>query len=62
MIEGMHFNNYSELTDTELQSLASQGDRTAENELAIRYLRLVRICSRPYFLAGGDSEDLIRKG
>jgi len=62
MIEGMHFNNYSELTDTELQSLASLGDRTAENELAIRYLRLVRICSRPYFLAGGDSEDLIQEG
>ncbi len=55
-------NSYYELTDAELQSLAVQGDRTAENELAIRYLRLVRICSRPYFLAGGDSEDLIQEG
>ena len=62
MTEKMHLDNYSELTDIELQSLAARGDRGAENELAIRYLRLVRICSRPYFLAGGDSEDLIQEG
>ena len=62
MNRSMHLNSYNELTDTELQSLAVQGDPTAENELAIRYLRLVRICSRPYFLAGGDSEDLIQEG
>ena len=55
-------NFYNELTDTELQRLAINGDSSAENELAIRYLRLVRICSRPYFLAGGDSEDLIQEG
>jgi len=54
--------NYTELTDTELQALAVQGDSSAENELAIRYRRLVRVCSRPYFLAGGDSEDLIQEG
>ncbi len=53
---------YTELTDTELQALAVKGDSSAENELAIRYRRLVRICSRPYFLAGGDSEDLIQEG
>ena len=62
MIEKMHLDNYSELTDNELQALAVKGDSTAENELSIRYLRLVRICSRPYFLAGGDSEDLIQEG
>ena len=28
----------------------------------MRYSRLVRICARPYFLAGGDSEDLIQEG
>ena len=28
----------------------------------VRYNRLVRICARPYFLAGGDSEDLIQEG
>ena len=28
----------------------------------MRYNRLVRVCARPYFLAGGDSEDLIQEG
>ena len=27
----------------------------------MRYNRLVRICSRPFFLTGGDSEDLIQE-
>ena len=42
--------------------LASSGDREAEETLAGRYLRLVRACARPFFLAGGDSEDLIQEG
>lgn len=54
--------NYSELEDNVLQKLASEGDRVAEEELAMRYIRLVRICSRPLFLAGGDNEDLIQEG
>ena len=62
MTENLHLENYLELSDNELQTLAVNGDSAAENELAIRYRRLVRICSRPYFLAGGDSEDLIQEG
>jgi len=27
-----------------------------------RYTRLVRTCARPYFLVGGDAEDLIQEG
>lgn len=54
--------DYAQLDDTELQALASSGDRDAEDALAERYLRLVRICARPLFLAGGDSEDLIQEG
>lgn len=50
------------LDDMELQRLAVNGDRDAEEALAERYLRLVRICARPLFLAGGDSEDLIQEG
>ena len=50
------------MDDTMLQKLASGGDRDAEDSLAARYLRLVRICARPLFLAGGDSEDLIQEG
>ena len=29
--------------------------------MVLRYNRLVRICARPYFLTGGDSEDLIQE-
>ena len=54
--------DYAEMDDTMLQSLAFDGDRDAEDALAARYLRLVRICARPLFLAGGDSEDLIQEG
>lgn len=54
--------NYAELDDSQLQSLVSDGDRAAEEALADRYVRLVRKCARPLFLAGGDSEDLIQEG
>lgn len=53
---------YKELSDIELQKLAVEGDKDAEEELITRYLRLVRACARPLFLAGGDSEDLIQEG
>ena len=51
-----------ELPDGALCSLVSKGDREAEELLVIRYRRLVRICARPFFLAGGDREDLIQEG
>ncbi len=54
--------DYDGLNDTDLQKLAAAGDRTAEEALAERYMRLVRVCARPLFLAGGDSEDLIQEG
>lgn len=54
--------NYSKFEDNVLQKLANEGDRDAEEQLAIRYIRLVRICARPLFLAGGDSEDLTQEG
>lgn len=50
------------LTDEVLCMQATSGDRIAEEQLILRYNRLVRICARPYFLAGGDSEDLIQEG
>lgn len=50
------------LTDETLCLRAASGDRMAEEALVMRYNRLVRICARPYFLAGGDSEDLIQEG
>jgi RNA polymerase sporulation-specific sigma factor len=50
------------LSDQELQRLASLGDRQAEETLVERYMQNVRACARPFFLAGGDSEDLIQEG
>ena len=50
------------LSDEDLCLRAGNGDRFAEELLVERYIRFVRSCSRPYFLAGGDSEDLIQEG
>ena len=50
-----------EYSDERLCALAAEGCRSAEEELVKRYFRQVRVCARPYFLAGGDSEDLIQE-
>ena len=54
--------NLAELPDETLCSMAAAGNRVAEEALVTRYTRLVRTCARPFFLAGGDSEDLIQEG
>ncbi len=54
--------NYSELDDNRLQELAAVSDRQAEERLVVKYMRLVRRCSRPFFLVGGAPEDLIQEG
>ena len=46
----------------QLAKKAASGDSAAEEALVSEYSRLVKICARPYFLAGGDSEDLIQEG
>ena len=48
--------------DEALCALAASGVREAEEVLVTRYGRLVRTCARPFFLVGGDSEDLIQEG
>lgn len=50
-----------EQSDEVLCSMVNAGDRDAEEILVVRYQRLTRACARPYFLAGGDSEDLIQE-
>lgn len=58
-------NDVSELErrpDEDLCLLAAAGNRLAEETLVTRYNRLVRTCARPFFLAGGDSEDLTQEG
>ena len=48
-------------SDEMLCTLAACGSRDAEEALVARYNRLVRSCARPFFLAGGDSEDLTQE-
>ena len=55
-------NDYADFSDLELQQLAVSGDRAAEEVLVGRCMQLVRACARPFFLAGGDSEDLTQEG
>ena len=55
-------NDYSSLDDSALLTLARGGDKLAEDTLILRYRRTVLACTRPYFLAGGDSEDLLQEG
>lgn len=55
-------NDLVSLSDEELCALTARGNARGEEELVSRYTRLVRVCSRPLFLAGGDSEDLIQEG
>ena len=54
--------DYPVLTDLELHALYLSGDAEAGNALVLRYSRLVKVCTRPFFLAGGDSEDLLQEG
>ncbi len=53
---------FTDMSDEELCSLVKGGCREAEETLVNRYWRVVRQLSRPYFLAGGDSEDLTQEG
>ena len=57
-----HSDLLNTVTDEQLAELASAGNREAEELLVSRYHQLVRACARPFFLAGGDSEDLIQEG
>ena len=52
----------SKLSDAELLALVSAGNADAEEALAERYSRLVRICARPLFLIGGDSQGRTQEG
>ena len=56
---------YSELeqmSDEALCTALQNGTSAAGDILAHRYRKLVRCCAHPYFLAGGDSVDLLQEG
>jgi len=48
--------------DGYLIALAKQGDPSAYNQIVKRYYGFVRLKASSYFLAGGDSDDLIQEG
>jgi RNA polymerase sporulation-specific sigma factor len=51
-----------ELEDLQLVVRARNGEDAARDELIRRYTGFVRMKASSYFLAGGDSEDLIQEG
>ncbi len=54
--------NYVTLTDEEVVKLAQGGDKQATEFIVEKYKSLVEIRSVPYFMAGGEREDLIQEG
>jgi len=54
--------DWNSLSDEDLCLYAQQGDADAEDALARRYVKTVRSIARPYFLTGGDGEDLTQEG
>jgi len=51
-----------QVDDGFLIALAKSGDPTAYSRLLARYRGFVRLKASSYFLAGGDSEDLVQEG
>ena len=61
-VKDQPFQHLETRSDEDLCQLAAQGSREAEEILVSRYNRLVRTCARPFFLIGGDREDLTQEG
>ncbi len=53
---------YGKLKDDELIVMAQAGDDTALETILVRYKPLVYKKSQPYYLAGGDDDDVIQEG
>lgn len=53
---------YKSMTDDELIELAQDGNAKALETVLVRYQPLVYKKSRPYYLAGGDDDDVIQEG
>ena len=49
-------------SDDELILAAQSGDEKALEEILIRYKPLVHKKSQPYYLAGGDDDDIVQEG
>ncbi len=53
---------YETMTDEELHARLTAGDLLAEEELIRRYYRIMQGLARPFFLTGGDRDDLMQEG
>lgn len=49
-------------TDNELILAAQSGDQEALEEILMRYKPLVHKKSQPYYMAGGDDDDIVQEG
>ena len=58
----MENNSYKNLSDEELVALSNGGDETAVTVLLSKYTSLVKQTARPFFLYGGEVEDLVQEG
>ena len=54
--------HYEELNDDRLVEMGKSGDSDAIDCLIQRYRQMILAIARSYFLAGGDTEDLIQEG
>lgn len=53
---------YEKAGDNELIKLARNGDKKALETILLRYKPLVHKKSQPYYLAGGDDDDIVQEG
>jgi len=53
---------YEKLSDEEVVSLAQNGDEKAVSFIFEKYSSYVRRIARPFFLLGGDAEDVAQEG
>lgn len=54
--------NYENLTDEDVVALAQKGDKNAAEFIVGKYRDFVEMRSVPYFMAGGDRDDLVQEG
>jgi RNA polymerase sporulation-specific sigma factor len=54
--------NYYDIDNENLARLSNLGDNAAQEALLRRFKGHVRVLARPYFIMGGDREDLMQEG
>jgi len=54
--------DYDDLKDEELVKASQAGDMNAGDALLRRFKGIVSIIARPYFIMGGDREDIVQEG